>query len=140
MIEVNEILIKQLEDDLAYANNTISELKVSVMTGNEQAQINGIMDWFDFSAVAKVFDVLEYKSITSDNPCGVANESEIRTKIRKSLSKYLLEAKRGAYNKNESTYTTSTGCFKYTYYFEHNVLEAVQLEFIVADWQTERNT
>ena len=90
------------------------------MTEEQRKAIDNIMDWFDFDKVHKVMKTLKWSWVgTADN---IPSMGEIRERARQLLIEAI-----------EINSNVSTGGFYVTYNPYDNYL---QLQFIVADWDT----
>lgn len=86
--------------------------------------IDNIMDNFDFGRVAKCMEVLEWRWCDVE---GIPQESDIRQFARK----YMRSIKDTC---TSDRYSFSAGGFVVTAWYEDGKLDAMELSFVVADW------
>ena len=94
----------------------------------KQEMIDNIMDNFNFNRVAKCMEVLEWKWHDVE---GIPQEPDIRKLARK-----LLNAVKEEFTSDR--YSFSTGGFVVTVWYEAGNLDAMELSFVVADWDVIR--
>jgi hypothetical protein len=101
------------------------------MTSNEQKRIEEIMDWFSFSKVAKVMQVLEWSWANCKDEGGIPVESTLREAARYRLRKAILDSL------GRKDYQIGSGGFNYRVWREDNVVTYVTLTFVVEEWSSE---
>lgn len=98
------------------------------MTSNEQKLIDEIMDWFSFSKVAKVMQVLEWSWANCQDEGGIPVESTLREDARKGLRRAI------QHSCGANDYQLSSGGFKYRVWREDGVVTFVTLTFVLEEW------
>ena len=88
--------------------------------------IDQVMDWFDFDRVAQVMKILEWKW----TGIGVPSNPELRSAARSLMT----TAAKEMMDENLSQYTTATGGFSTTIYYDPVHGYEVDLKFILAEW------
>jgi hypothetical protein len=101
------------------------------MTSNEQKLIDEIMDWFSFSKVAKIMQMLEWFWCNCQDENGIPVESTLREAARKGLRRAIQESL------GRKDYQIGSGGFNYRVWRENNVVTYVTLTFVVEEWSSE---
>lgn len=103
------------------------------ITKNEEKLLNEIMDWYDFSKVAKCMSLLKWKwaSIDVEHNNGIPTEPEIREKARKMIIDLL---KYPNFEKSQLKFCATGGLQVSIHLDGYNFeTESIELKFVVAE-------